>query len=92
MRCERRRGAELLELLLLPVINIGFLLIPVLVVVIELTSFAALQVSTPDAARAAQAPATSTSSPSQDRGPRSTDPPAPTQSPLYPDPVLGYGF
>ena len=87
MRRERRRGTEFVEQQLLPVINIVFLLIPVMLVVIELTSFAALQASAPDAPQAAQAPASSVT-----KQPATTPaPPVQDRGPLFPDPMVGYG-
>jgi hypothetical protein len=99
MRRERRRGAEFVEQQLLPVINIVFLLVPVLLVVIELTSFAALQATAPDAPQAAQAPAVRATSQALAPPPstRSQDDEgaaakSPDPAPLFPDQMLGYGF
>jgi hypothetical protein len=96
MRRERPEKAEFIEQLLLPVVNIVFLLVPVLLVVIEVTSFAALQATMPDAPQAARAPAVTS--------PREAAPPpqpsqtstagaeSPNPAPLFPDQMLGYGF
>jgi hypothetical protein len=99
MRCKRQERAEFVEQLVLPVVNIVFLLVPVLLVALELTSFAALQASTPDVPQAAQAPADLSfdlgfspiqpAAPSQASVPDSAEPPPST--PLFPDPMLGYG-
>lgn len=107
MRCERQERAEFVEQLVLPVVNIVFLLVPVLLVALELTSFAALQASTPDVPQAAQAPADLSFDPGfdlgLDLGASPSQPAAPSQAsvadsaepppstPLFPDPMLGYG-
>ncbi|KIG11909.1 hypothetical protein DB30_02292 [Enhygromyxa salina] len=99
MHREPRSGAEFVEHLLLPVVNIVFLMIPVLLVVLELASLAALQASVPEETPSAQAPA-GWISPSPSPSP-STE--APTEIPsqarakasnraqLFPDPMVGYG-
>ncbi|WP_146158466.1 hypothetical protein [Enhygromyxa salina] len=92
MRREPRRGADFIEQLVLPVVNIVFLLVPVLLVVIELTSLAALQASTPDAAPSAQAPATWSRDPAPAPLERVSPATAPTAEPVVPDPMIGYGF
>lgn len=92
MRCERRPGPEFLEQLLLPLVNIVFLMIPVLLVIIELTSLAALQASTPDLPQAAQAPVIAPARRSQPSHPnQDSEPPAPESAPLFADPMVGYG-